>query len=419
MAELGFRLTGKGHRLVDRIEDAEIVVVNTCAVTSETEAKTRRMLRQWARRAPQTAICVTGCLGQLMARAIKGESNVRWVVGNARKTEIPDIVEEFREGVFCDEQGGFPDLVKSFSEMPVARPGHFRTRFSIKIQEGCNFRCAYCIVPFLRGPSRSALIPDVAGACAKAIEAGYKEIVLTGTHIGQFQDKTGGGLMDLLERIAGLPGDFRIRLSSLDPRDCGEAIFNLIGTNPRFCRHLHLSLQSLCPEVLSAMNRPSAGLDLFIEKLVGFRSRFPDVGLGGDFITGFPGETEANFQETLERVEKVGFSYGHVFRYSKRPMTAAAGLPGQIDEQVKNRRSSTLRAVLDRCHDGFVRNRIGTLHRIVVEKEGPVSGRASNYLHIEVPGATAPRNTWLMVKLSGLNPANGLCRALLANRGNS
>jgi threonylcarbamoyladenosine tRNA methylthiotransferase MtaB len=412
MAELGFRLIKQGHRLVDRIEDAEVVVVNTCAVTSETEAKTRRMLRQWTRRAPHIDICVTGCLGQLKALDMKGEPHVRWVVGNARKNEIPEIVEENRDGVFLGEQTDSPQNVKPFFETPIAMQGHHRTRLSIKIQEGCNFRCAYCIVPFLRGPSRSASIMDVMSACSRAIDAGYKELVLTGTHIGQFQEKPGNALMRLLEGAGSLAGDFRIRLSSLDPRDCGESLLNMIGNNPRFCRHLHLSVQSFCPEVLTAMNRPSTGMGAFIETLINFRTRFPDAGIGGDFIVGFPGETEANFRETLEQVEKIGFSYGHVFRYSKRPMTPAAGFSGQIDEKEKSRRSARLRAAIDRSYDGFVRRLMGTRHRIIVEKEGPVYGRASNYLQIEAPEASAPRNSWLMVKIHGLNRVSGLCQAL-------
>jgi threonylcarbamoyladenosine tRNA methylthiotransferase MtaB len=255
--------------------------------------------------------------------------------------------------------------------------------------------------------------------CRRAVDAGYKEIVVTGTHIGQYQGEKGEGFIELIERLSAVPGDFRMRLSSLDPRDCGATLFNLIGTNPRFCRHLHLSVQSLCPEVIAAMNRPSLEMDSFIETVVGFRTRFPDAGIGGDFIVGFPGETEGNFLKTLASIEKIGFSYGHVFRFSKRPMTAAAGFPDQIDEKEKSRRSAGLRAVLDRCHNDFVRKLIGTRHRIIVEKEEPVTGRASNYLHIEVPAASAPRNTWCTVRINGIYPTNGHCQAILETSGDS
>jgi threonylcarbamoyladenosine tRNA methylthiotransferase MtaB len=413
MTALGFRLMNQGHRLVDRIEEAEIVVVNTCSVTSMTEAKTRRMIRQLSKHSPTLDICVTGCLCQQKTSAIKRERNVRWVVDNTRKNEIPDILRDHSEGVFCGEPAAPHEPLRLFSDSPIFIDAQGRTRFSIKIQEGCDFRCAYCIVPFLRGASRSASIEEIMAVCKQAIEAGYKEIVLTGTHIGQFQSGPGQGLTELIERLSVMTGDFRVRLSSLDPRDLSRGIADLIGANPRFCRHLHLSVQSLSPEVLAAMNRPSSDTNSFIETLIDFRKRFPDAGMGGDFIVGFPGESEKNFRETLEITEKIGFSYGHVFRFSKRPMTAAADRAGQIDEKEKNVRSVCLRAALDRCHEKFVRNLVGTSHRIIVEKESPVTGISSNYLRIEVPEASAPRNAWRDVTISGMDPTDGHCQATL------
>jgi threonylcarbamoyladenosine tRNA methylthiotransferase MtaB len=292
---------------------------------------------------------------------------------------------------------------------------YHRTRFPIKIQEGCDFRCAYCIVPFLRGASRSAPAAEIIAICKEAIDAGYKELVLTGTHIGQFGDEQENGLMELLYGIAAVSGDFRVRLSSLDPRDLSPALIDIIGTNPRFCRHLHLSLQSLSPRVLAAMNRSDANVHELVETLIRFRMRFPDAGIGGDFIVGFPGETEADFYETLGGIEKVGFSYGHVFRFSKRPMTAAATYPEQIDEQEKRRRSERLRAVLDRCRTVFVERLIGTRHRIIVEKKNPVVGRAANYLPVEIPEGDAPRNQWCTAMIKSVRQKDGCCIAELAH----
>jgi threonylcarbamoyladenosine tRNA methylthiotransferase MtaB len=419
MAALAVRLIEQGHLLVDRIEEAQIIVVNTCSVTAGTEAKIRRMLRQLSRQAPHGAICVTGCLAQQKAYEMKQVPNVRWVVGNALKDNIPGIILNGKEGIYCESLAVSHDPLHLFPETPVVFNAYRRTRFSIKIQEGCDFRCAYCIVPFLRGPSRSASARDIVRLCGEAAIAGYKEIVLTGTHIGQYQSETGEDLIKLLERLSIIPGDFRIRLSSLDQRDCSAALIDLVGNNPRFCRHLHLSVQSLSEEVLSAMNRPASAIRSFIEAIINFRTRFADAGIGGDFITGFPGETEANFRETLENIEKIGFSYGHVFRFSKRPMTAAAHFPGQIDEKEKRERSARLRALLDRCHHAFIRKLAGSRHRIIVEKEDPASGRASNYLHIEVPGARAPRNTWCTVEIDGMHSANGLCQSTLIEQENS
>jgi threonylcarbamoyladenosine tRNA methylthiotransferase MtaB len=417
MMALGFQLLDQGYRLVDRIEEAEVVVVNTCSVTSATEAKTRRMLRQFSRRSPHIAICVAGCLSQQKAHEMKREPNVRWVVGNACKNDIPVILQNKNGGIFCETLTASHEPLRLPTASSIYMNSHHHTRFSIKIQEGCNFRCAYCIVPFLRGDSRSAPIEKIIAICNQAIETGYKEIVLTGTHIGQFRDERGEGLMALLDRLAVISGDFRVRLSSLDPRDLSPGIIDLIGTNPRFCQHLHLSVQSLSPAVLAAMNRPVSDMNSFIETLIGFRMRFTDAGIGGDFITGFPGETEAHFCETLENVEKIGFSYGHVFRYSKRPMTAAEGFTEQVDEEEKKRRSERLRAVLERSRVDFVRKLIGTRHRIIVEDENPVTGRAPNYLPIEVPDSSAPRNTWQTVMIDGMSKKDGHCTAALIDRG--
>jgi threonylcarbamoyladenosine tRNA methylthiotransferase MtaB len=412
MTMLGYRLMEKGDRIVERIEDAQVVVINTCSVTSETEIKTRRILRQLSRRTPHIDICVTGCLAQQKADEIKQEPNVRWVVGNACKNKIPDIIQNPDGGVFRECLIADRGINQFFSKSAIFYSMRNRTRFSVKIQEGCNFQCAYCIVPFLRGPSHSDSIENITSVCKDAIDVGFKEIVLAGTHIGQYRSESDEGLLSLIEKISMIPGDFRIRLSSLDPRDISKALIHLIGTNKKLCRHLHLSVQSLSPEVLSAMNRPLSDFGALIEMLVDFRTLFPEAGIGGDFIVGFPGETRVNFEETCSIVEKIGFSYGHVFRFSKRPMTRAAFLPGQIDENEKRERSMNLREILHCSHDKFAQELLGTHHRIIVEKEYPVSGRASNYLPIYVPGGLARRNCWCMVEINGIEPETGHCLAI-------
>ena len=235
---------------------------------------------------------------------------------------------------------------------------------------------------------------------------------ITGTHIGQYRhDGTaaGRGLLDIVKRLAARDGDFRIRLSSLDPKDLSDEFLAMIGGHPKICRHCHVSVQSLSAAVFASMGRPACDFDAFVARLAAFRSEHPDVGLGGDFIVGFPGETEELFEETVAHVASIGFSYGHVFRYSRRPGTRAATMEGQIDEKEKNRRSEILRSVLDECHASFVSSVAGQDQTILVESESPAGGLASNYLRCDLPGHIVPKNSWIRAVVTGTDSSSGHC----------
>ena len=243
---------------------------------------------------------------------------------------------------------------------------------------------------------------------------GFKEIVLTGTHIGQYRDATEGGLWALLEKITGISGDYRIRLSSLDPRDLSGGLIRLAATHPRVCDHLHVSVQSLSQKVLDRMNRSATDSGSIVELLAKARADFPRMGIGADFIAGFPGETEAQFEETVDNVRKIGFSYGHVFRYSRRPFTPAASFPDHLDEKEKTRRSARLRAVIDECRSDFIRGCEGSVQRIIAETEEPVTGYSSNYLRLEARGALCKRNDWCAAVVDAYDPGIGRCIASVA-----
>jgi threonylcarbamoyladenosine tRNA methylthiotransferase MtaB len=417
MMSLSSRLVTTGNRVVDSIEEADIVVVNTCFVTAYTEAKTRRMISAISRLRPGVKICVTGCLAQHSPLDIKQKLPVTWVVGNNFKQDIPDILSDESGGVYHDDINKKKSTALPVSDVLVPPHESKRTRFFLKIQEGCNHACAYCVVPLVRGPSRSASFLDLENVCGRAIAAGYREIVITGTHIGQYKDEHTGGagsLFDVVRRLAALEGDFRLRLSSLDPRDLTEPFLEMVGTHPKLCRHCHVSVQSLCEPVLAAMNRPCGDFDVFVKRLAEFHRSYPLVGLGGDFIVGFPGETASMFEETLTRVSSIGFNYGHVFRYSRRPGTKAEALAGQVDEKEKSRRSSRLRSVLDVSHRLFVSSAMDQIQTVLVESEGPASGLASNYLRLDIAGCTAPKNSWLSALITGSDPESGHCTAIVA-----
>ena len=414
MAALGALLAQSGHAVVDSVARADVVVVNTCLVTAIAEAKTRRYISALSRACPGVKICVTGCLAQYSPHDIMQRMPVTWVVGNAFKHEIPAILRDKAGGVFHSELDPLRPAAVSLVNTPAGPGASGRTRFFLKIQEGCNFRCAYCVVPLVRGPSESVPFDRIVTVFTKAVQAGYKEIVLTGTHIGQYSGGVHGGLENLVEKIADVNGDFRIRLSSLDPRDLSDSLMEMVGSHPRLCMHMHLSVQSLSPAVLVKMGRPLAEHDSFVTRLASFRRRFPLAGLGGDFIVGFPQETEEQFEETCRAVARCGFTFGHVFRYSRRPGTPAAFMPQQIDGKEKNRRSARLRELLDERRCLFVKSTEGAVQRIVVEIKTPAAGLASNYLRVEVPGHTAPVNSWLDVMVTGTGGNSGRCVAVLA-----
>ncbi len=337
MVALQFRLQQEGFQIVEQISDADVIIVNTCSVTSFTESKTRRLLNSLSQEAPQAEILVTGCLAQQKPQELKNFKSVTWVVGNTLKAQISTILANKRGGIF---HLSFDTDLNSFEQgVPSISPDEigegFRTRFPLKIQEGCDNSCAYCIVPSVRGPSRSQGLRTVLETASKAIDCGYKELVLTGTHIGQF-DKANGGLLNLLEHLSQLSGDFRIRLSSLDPRDLSSSLISLIQTEKKICKHLHVSVQSLCQDILRSMGRPCDDLEKLIETLAGFREKTPTAALGSDIIVGFPGETDENFRTTCVNATRIGFTYAHVFRYSRRPGTRAADFANQVSEAVKS-----------------------------------------------------------------------------------
>ncbi len=402
----------QGYEVVEDPARARIIVINSCSVTAHTEAKTRRFIEAVARRNPGARILVTGCLAQQKPYEMHARSGVAWVVGNSRKCDIVSIVDRHDEGVFHESLDGRNRTLPIPFLRLSAGDWRKRTRFPVKIQEGCDCACTYCIVPALRGPSRSADRDTVLRACMQARDAGFKEIVLTGTHIGQYAGAS-GGLPALLESILSLQGDFRLRLSSLDPRELSPALTELIAARDRICPHLHISIQSFAPEVLAKMGRPYSRLDVLRERLELLRERVPDLGLGGDFIVGFPGESAAQFEQTLRAVVATGFTYGHVFRFSRRPGTPAATMPGEVDEKEKRERARRLRECLARSQSSFVTGQQGRIHRIIVEYEAPVRGVTANYLRVEAPGRSK-RNTWLSVALEDTLTRSGRVRARVA-----
>jgi len=412
VTSLGSTLRAKGYHIVKKNADADIIIINSCSVTGGTEAKVKRLIRSLTQRYPLAKVLVTGCLAQQIPEELQQISGVEWVVGNTYKKDIPHILENQHAGLFYSSFRDSAPPVAVFAGPPSDPQVEWRTRFPVKIQEGCDYRCSYCIVPLLRGPSRSVVKSEVIAFCKRAVDRGYKEIVFTGTHIGQYSDGAPYGLVALIDEVLSMAGDFRLRLSSLDPRDCTDELLMRVAEDPRLCEHIHISVQSLSPEVLLGMSRVFEEYDDFIKRMLDFRNRSPHAGIGGDFIVGFPGETEKMFAATLQTVKHLGFNYGHVFRYSKRPGTAAETMGNQIREKEKTERSNRLRSLLGTMRTRFVQRQLtGIEHTIIIEKEKPVRGITPNYIRVVVPGSRGVRNTWQKVRLVTYVPEKNYCEA--------
>lgn len=356
---------------------ADLIVVNTCSVTLTAESKNFRFINSLAKKYPQAKIVVTGCLAQQNPE--KFNQSASFIVGNAEKGNIFEILTKNDNGIFTGE---INENTKLLLPKTIENPQNSdRTRFSIKIQEGCNSFCSYCIVPYLRGKPRSADFDEIISHAKNAIDLGYNEIILTGTHIGQFANSS-KNFIDIAEKIMSFSPTVRLRLSSMNPNDCDEKLFEFMMKNEQICRHLHIAVQSLSNKVLTDMNRNPKNIEQVFGNLQKYRKFLPSLNLGGDFIVGFPGETDENFAETVENITKFGFNYGHIFTYSPRPQTPAAEMKNQIDEKTKKNRSEILRNIFSKEKQKFAENQIGKTEKIIIETDDELDGLTGNYLRV-------------------------------------
>jgi len=382
-----------GHSLVAEPGEADLVVINTCAVTAAAESDSRQKIRQ-AARAGAKEIVVTGCWSSLHPGSAAGLPAVSQVIPNLRKDQLVSEVLQTSPEVFDLE--------------PVARtpvPGaHLRTRAFIKVQDGCDNACTFCVTTVARGPGRSRPVSEVLADVRAALRGGpdgsgsAKEIVLTGVHLGSWgQDLSPRKhLRQLVEAILVETCTPRLRLSSLEPWDLDAAFFSL-WQDPRLCRHLHLPLQSGSPATLRRMARKTTPAS-FSELVAAARAACPEVAITTDVIVGFPGESEAEFADSLEYIRSLGLAGGHVFSYSARPGTAAARMPAQVPHPLRKERSARLRAALSEAAREYQLRFLGRTLPVLWEsatalgpQEWQMSGLSDNYLRVH---SQAPRHLW-------------------------
>jgi threonylcarbamoyladenosine tRNA methylthiotransferase MtaB len=387
-------LTDQGYLPVRDAASADLIVLNTCTVTHGADIDARRLIRGTHRDHPTSDILVTGCYAQRAPQEIAALEGVRWVVGNSHKTSIAEIVT-------CPEYHGqivIGDISaqQHFLAAPVRDIREDRTRPNLKVQDGCGNRCSFCIIPSVRGRSRSAPLESVIEQ-VRDLAARYCEVVLSGINLGRWGRDLPGGLRfsDLLRAIRQETEVRRLRISSVEPMDWSRDLIELVASEPRIAKHVHLPLQSGSDAVLKRMFRKYRTRH-YASRLALAHSLMPAASIGADVMTGFPAETDAEFAETREFIESQPFTYLHVFTYSERPGTLAAGQGTPVPIPVRHERTKILRDLSDRKNLEFRRRMLGqTLSAVTLEQRG--MALTSNFLRVEM---ATPREPNQMVDLS-------------------
>ena len=358
-----------GYELIERPEDADVYILNTCTVTHAADAKSRHLLRMVHRRNPGAVIIAAGCYAHRTAVELEKIEGVSYIVNNSEKDNIIQLLQKLQEKVHFRRH--LPDTTTPL-----------RTRSFLKIQDGCSNFCAYCIVPFVRSSESSVPIATVITEIQHRAAEGYQEVVLTGTRIGSY-NFSGLDLKDLLERILVETNIPRIRLSSLQPQEMTPELVKLWENN-RLCPHFHLSLQSGSGSVLERMKRRYTP-EKYLEAVNMIRAIVPSVAITTDIIVGFPGETDKEFEESLAFCRKVGFARIHVFKYSPRSGTLAAAMTGQVSDKIKKERSQQMLALAKESTRQFKENFTGISMDVLWEKQsedGEWSGITGNYIRV-------------------------------------
>lgn len=370
-------------------DDAELLIVNSCSVTASADQGVRQTVRRVARANPDVRVVVTGCYASRCPDEVATLPNVVRVVSNQQKDEFGEVLEAI----------GLGDATRfATGEGPCGatlEPGVAgRTAFTLRVQTGCDEPCSYCIIPTTRGRSRSRHSVDVLNDVARAIEAGYKEIALTGVHLGSYGRDlpTGGSLLDLVRALAQQPADVLFRISSLEPMDCTPALVDLVAASPRLAPHLHLPLQHGSDRILRSMKRPYTAA-AYTDIVRHVRRLMPTASLGTDLIVGFPGETDDDFQQMVDVVTALPLSYLHVFPYSDRPDTAASKMPGKVPGELVRARARVLRAIGEQKVRVFRTAQAGTRRKALTVDDG-LSAVTDNYLKVALPAQHA-RNQWI------------------------
>ncbi len=400
---MGKLFESAGWEISSEIESADVVVVNTCTVTSLSSQKSRQIIRRSGRLNENAILIVVGCYAQNEPEEVAKIEGVDIVIGTKDRVKIV----EFAQNALKNRgekilKVGATDDISDFEELPHSP---HRTRAFLKIEDGCNNFCSYCIIPYVRGRVRSRSPESIRRECEELKNAGYKEIVLTGIHIGAYgrDFKDGTTLADAVKIVLDTANPARLRLGSVESAEMTEELINLIKTDPRICNHVHLPLQSGSDEILKAMRRPYT-TKIFAELVNRLAEEIPEISIGTDLIVGFPGETEELFDETRKFLETLPLSKIHVFPYSLREGTSAAKMKNQIDAKTKKRRTAQILEIAENKTKNFAAQFVNRTVEIIPETntDGIFDGLTKNYIRVFAPvSGEIQAGEFAKVKISG------------------
>lgn len=374
-----------GYTISKEENEADIFLINSCTVTGTGDKKLKKEIRRLKRTYPESIIVLTGCFPQAFADEAANIDDVDIVTGTKNRSILPELVNEYiskRDKIYCVSQYSRKEEFESMSNVGYEN----NTRAFVKIQDGCNMFCTYCIIPYSRGNFRSKPINDIIAEVEQLVNSGYKEVVLVGINLSFYGIDFGKRLVDAVEAVCNVDGIERVRLGSIEPEIMSEADIKRLSKLKKLCPQFHLSLQSGCDKTLKAMNRRYLTADY--EKIVNLlRENFVDCSITTDIMVGFPGETDEDFELSLKFVEKIGFAKSHIFPYSPRKGTPAAQFNNQIPENVKKSRVAKMMEVTDRCMHKFLESQLGKEFPVLFEREksdGIPHGFTPNYTYIKI-----------------------------------
>lgn len=381
---IGDQFLQHGFDIVDYNQIADVYVINTCTVTENSDRECRQVVRRALRNNPDAFIAVVGCYAQLRPEEIAKIEGVDAVFGSNEKFKIHSLLDNFNKKdlscIFVSPIAGNDDF-----HFAASTEADTRTRAFLKIQDGCDYKCSFCTIPLARGKSRSMKPESITDSFKKLLDDGYKEIILTGVNVGDYGKLEDKNLYDILGNLISINGDFRIRISSIEPNLLSDEIIDLTASSEKLCNHFHIPLQSGSSKILSLMQRRYKA-DFYRDLIFKANEKISKLGVGVDVIVGFPGETEDDFLDTYNFLKALPISYLHVFTYSERPDTKAIAMEGRIDIAERKKRNNMLRILSDKKKNEFYRKMIGAEHTVLFEEEnhgGFMRGFASNYVRVK------------------------------------
>jgi threonylcarbamoyladenosine tRNA methylthiotransferase MtaB len=388
MSQMQKQFEDEGYEVVDFKAPSDIVLINTCTVTSSADADCRKIIRKAIRNNPNAFIGVMGCYSQLKKDEVIDIDGVDAVLGTNNKFDIQNLIKNF-------EKKRSPEVfISELDDATFHNASSFenksRTRVVLKIQDGCDYVCTYCAIPFARGGSRSMDFDELRDKLIELNQSDIYEIILTGINLGDYKTPSGEKFVDVIRLIAGLDLKYRVRISSIEPNLLSDEIIDIVKNSDNLCKHFHIPLQSGSNDILKLMKRRYQ-VDVF-EKLVHkIKAEIPDCCIGVDVIEGFPGETDEHFNETYDLLSGLPISYLHVFSYSERDNTPSQSYPKQVAPKIKKKRTNILRKLSDMKNSGFIKSQLGTTRVVIPETSKMVEGRkiftgwTDNYVKVEFP----------------------------------